>query len=327
MLAKKFCFIAWLTFMSFLTYSQAVDNMASFRMMQTDKYMRLHYENDYFSKSDRYYTQGVHHEFVSPLFGRYLWNRFLLGTRTGTRLYGIGLEHNAYTPASIESHDILIGDRPFAADFFVKFFSMRNDGFKQKRITSALALGVLGPAASGEEIQYGIHKLIGDTEPQGWEHQIRNTLLLTYDAGIEKNIVHIKDNFLLNGFGNARIGTVNDKLSVGIVLMAGKIHSTTASVFSRIASAGKNRFNFHVYAQPIVNAVFFDATMQGGLFQENPYTLPPGQIQRFTIQGNYGLVIQFRSIYLEYFQSVISKEFEAGSMHKWGGVRIGVNVK
>jgi lipid A 3-O-deacylase len=49
------------------------------------------------------------------------------------------------------------------------------------------------------------------------------------------------------------------------------------------------------------------------------------QVNHFTFQGNAGLVIYIKSVYLEYFQSYITREFNSGSGHHWGGIRIGVN--
>jgi hypothetical protein len=39
-------------------------------------------------------------------------------------------------------------------------------------------LGVVGPAAFGEEIQKAVHELVNSPEPMGWENQLGNELLL-----------------------------------------------------------------------------------------------------------------------------------------------------
>lgn len=306
-----------------LAKGQAIDNTASFRAMSTDRYVRLHYENDYFSTTDIYYTQGMNLEVMAPSFNKFPLSKLLIAAKED-QLYGLALEHDAYTPTSISHSEILYGDRPFAAAFFLKSFAISSNREKHLRITSNLSLGVIGQASGAQWIQKTIHHWIGDTNPQGWNNQIQNDLVLNYEVGVEKNLLHAKNYFLINGFVNGRAGTLSDKLSTGTVLMIGKLNPVVTSIFAG-AKERKEKFNFHFYFQPLVSTVLYDATMQGGVFRKSPYTLSFDEVNHFTFQGNAGLVFYIQSVYLEYFQSYITKEFKSGSDHHWGGVRIGVN--
>ncbi len=309
--------------------AQAIDNMASFRLMTGEKYIRFYYENDYFTATDFYYTQGINVEMVDPSFRRFPLTKILVAPRNGTRQFGISVEHNGYTPTSIESNEILYGDRPFAAALMLKTFSMTGDSTRHQRITSSLSLGVIGPAAGGYEMQKSIHSWINGTEPLGWQYQIENGLVINYELGVEKNLLRAGKGFLMNGFVNARAGSLNTKVSSGLVLMAGRLNSSITSIFSKEKRrhSQKERVGFHVYLQPMINAIGYDATLQGGLFNHSsPYTISSDQIERFTLQASYGAVFQYRRVYLEYFKTIISKEFETGLYHRWGGIRIGVKL-
>ena len=319
----------WLCLACLALYCQAIDNMASFRMMNADRYIRLHYENDYFTATDYYYTQGIHLEVVDPSYKKFPLMRLLVKQKEGTNQFGISLEHNGYTPTSIEHNEILYGDHPFAAALMLKTFSMSNHEERHYRITSSLTLGVIGPAAGGYGMQKAIHQWINATVPLGWQNQIQNDVIVNYELGAEKNLLQASDIFLLNGFANARIGTLNTKLSSGVVLMLGRMNSKIASVFGRTETMGMStkKLRFHAYLQPMLNAVAYDATLQGGLFNRgSPYTLSSNEISHVTFQANYGVVATFNSIYLEYFKTAISKEFEAGLDHRWGGIRIGLKL-
>jgi len=319
LLALSFAFIPY------LISAQVIDNTASFRMVDVDRYIRIHYENDYFSGTDEYYTQGVNVEWMAPAFKKNPLNHILILPKAGTHQYGIAVEHNAFTPTSINFNVILYGDRPFAASAVAKAFAVSNHATSRYRITSALSLGFIGKAAGAFEIQRAIHRWIGDTDPKGWQYQVRNDIVINYEAGIEKNIIHSK-HFLTNYLTTARLGTLNTKFSAGGTFMLGNLNSAIASVFSGAESAPKQKFTFHLYAQPVINAVVYDATLQGGLVlsRNSPYTLSSKEIERITLQGNAGLVFNIGATYLEYFQSVISKEFETGHTHYWGGVRVGI---
>ncbi len=329
MLRKTLFLTFWLYLTCVVVYSQAIDNMASFRMMNADRYIRLHYENDYFTATDYYYTQGINLEVVNPSYKKFPLMRLLVRQKKGTNQYGISIEHNGYTPTSIEHNEILYGDRPFSAALMLKTFSMSNNAERHCRITSSLTLGVIGPAAGGYGMQKTIHKWINGTVPLGWQNQIQNDVIVNYELGAEKNLLHSNDIFLLNGFSNARIGTLNTKLSSGVVLMLGRFNSKIASVFASTETAGTStkKLRFHAYLQPMINVVVYDATLQGGLFNhDSPYTFSSSEISHVTFQANYGVVATFNSIYLEYFKTFISKEFEIGLDHRWGGIRVGVKL-
>jgi hypothetical protein len=109
--------------------------------------------------------------------------------------------------------------------------------------------------------------------------------------------------------------------------MLGRLNPTTMSVFGKnYQKSNIRKAYFHLYAQPMINAVGYDATLQGGLIfnTDSPYTLSAQEIERLTFQFNYGAVLSFRSLYLEYFQTFLTREFETGLQHRWGGIRIGV---
>ena len=315
-----------------LASGQAIDNMASFRMIDAKKYIRFHYENDYFTATDYYYTQGMNLEVVDPSYHKFPLSKLLIVSNSGKNQYGISLEHNGYTPTSIESNTILYGDRPFAAALMLKTFAMSCDSLSRFRVTSSLSLGVIGPAAKGYQMQKTIHGWINATEPLGWQYQIQNDAIVNYEVGIEQSFVQFRRNtILINGFANGRLGTLNTKLSTGFVIMFGDLNSAIRSVFIRSSRLDpliqKKKVSVRFYGQPMINLVGYDATLQGGLFNKSsPYTISAGEIERITFQANYGLVIEFHALYIEYFKTIISKEFETGLYHRWGGIRIGVKL-
>jgi lipid A 3-O-deacylase len=306
-------------------YSQAVDNLASFRMQDADRYVRLHYENDFFSGTDLYYTQGINLEVVHPGLQKFPLSKILLSPAQGVTKYGLALEHNGYTPSSITHDNILYGDRPFAADFFLKSFAFSSLPEKRTRITSSASIGIIGAAAGGYGMQKTIHHWLNGTVPHGWENQIKNDIIINYEAGIEKNILSAGHSFLINGQATARAGTLNDKLTGGFVLMAGLLNNAITAAFAGDSKQKKRNFNFDAFIQPQANIVFYDATLQGGAFnRRSPYTLSYSSVEHLTFQATYGVVMNFHAISVEYFQTYLTKEFSTGTAHRWGGLRIAV---
>jgi lipid A 3-O-deacylase len=323
----RLLWMAAVCFGPFAAIAQAIDNTVSFRDMNADYSVRLTYENDYFTSTDYYYTQGINVEIIHPRFQQFFLSKVLFAPAAGKRRYGIAIEHNGYTPTSINHPDILYGDRPFAATLLFKTFSTSNVSSRHLRIASSLTLGVLGPAAGGREMQTTIHRWIKDDAPLGWQYQIQNDVVVNYETGFEKALVQAGRHFMMNGLGRVRAGTLSNQLSSGLVILVGKLSSAIVSTFAWTARspAPRSRPELYFYAQPMLNMVAYDATLQGGLFnRSSPYTLSSREIEHVTVQGNYGLVFQYHGLYLEYFQSILSKEFKTGLIHRWGGIRIGM---
>ena len=299
------------------SYAQLIDNTASYRTINADRYFRLHYENDYFSESDFYYTQGINLEYVNPAIRKFPLSRLLIRTTKKTK-YGISLEHLGYTPTSIKHPEILTGDRPFAATVFLKTFAIVNDSARGYRIVSALSTGVIGAAAGGYEMQAAIHRWIHDTHPQGWNNQIQNDIVLNYQLDYEQKILPYMKYLSTTAKGGAHVGTLSDKIYGSISFMTG-LFDNPFQYFSR----QHRLFQVYIYEEPMINAVGYDASLQGGLFnRSSPYTISQGDVTRFVFQNNMGFVLKIRRFNMEYFQTFITKEFYTGTSHHWGGIRI-----
>ncbi len=301
-----------------------IDNTASFRVVDGDRFVRLHYENDFFTNDDKYYSQGISAEFVHPIFNDFFLHKILVSGKE-LRQNGIAFEHNGFTPTTINSDSILYGDRPYAATLTARVFSISYHPGLKARISSSFSFGVIGPSAGGKAMQSTIHQWIDDDQPKGWQHQIQNDIVLNYNVGLERNLLQAPDRLMLNGLVAGQLGTLNTKLSTGLVLVVGKLNARLTSVFGKQSRyPGERKFSFHGYCQPLVNLIGYDATLQGGMFnKESPYTIAAADMNRLTFQANLGLVMQAGPIYAEFFLTFLTQEFRTGLSHTWGGLRIG----
>ena len=301
-----------------VSVAQVVDNLSSFKNMG-NSYIRFHYDNDYFTKTDEFYTQGISLEYANPSIKKFPITKILYRPKESDIKYGISIDHYAYTPTSIRSDDILYGDRPFCANLSLKIFSIATNSVKQQRIATTFITGLMGPGAGGREMQTSIHRWLKNVQPHGWQYQIKNDLILDYQINYEKKLWGYKNAFLLNATGEGRIGTHNDNLKAGFNFMVCNFNNP-------YKPAGTDKkFWYYLYGQFRGGLVGYDATLQGGLFnRQSPYTISAGDITRVTLQGDYGIVVSFGKMYLEYCQSILTTEFSTGTYHRWGGVRIGV---
>jgi lipid A 3-O-deacylase len=235
--------------------------------------------------------------------------------------HGLAFEHLGFTPTSISSSAVLVGDRPFASCLMAKIFTVAQHPSKQNRIASTLSLGVIGPMAGGKEFQSAIHRWINDDKPLGWQHQIRNDLVLNVDVALDQS-VYTGKHFMIAAKGICRAGTLNTKVELGSMLMAGWYENPWS-----ITPGDPKKFRVYLYANPSVAVIGYDATLQGGIFnRHSSYTISASDISRIVFQNHAAIVFKINRIYLEYFQCFITKEFATGTIHHWGGIRIGVGL-
>ncbi len=298
-------------------FAQRIENASSYRNIGSERYFRLNYENDFFAMSDEYYTQGVNVEVVAPAFREFPITKLLYQNKHLPMRAGIAIEHQGFTPSNILTGEVLQGDRPYSSSLMLKTFSIISNPYTNHRIVTQLSLGVIGPWAMGKEIQVALHEKINpDKVPIGWKNQVHNDVIVNYQVDYEQG-VFVKRNLIVSAKGGARAGTYNTRLSSSITTMAGLLDNPFKFVNNR-----EKNFQVYLYAEPQVHLIVYDATLQGGLFNDrNPYTLDRDEISRLVFQQNAGLVIKVKGFALEYSQTLMTKEFKTGTTHSWGSIR------
>ncbi|AEH02192.1 lipid A deacylase LpxR family protein [Lacinutrix sp. 5H-3-7-4] len=298
--------------------AQKIDNLVSFRDIDNTSYFRFNYENDYFANGDENYTQGYNFELFLKSLKKNPINFLFFKPNNSTKKYGLSLEHIGFTPDDYVSENIQFGDRPFASAIMLKSMIITINTTKKIRLISSFNLGIIGPAAFGEDMQVGIHKWTGNKIPKGWKNQIKNDIVVNYEIGLEKQIVTVAPVFSLQAQSKIKAGTLFTNASFGLSATFGIIDKP----FSIKNSAKK--FNFYGFLQSIGTAVVYDATLQSGMFNNSStYTISSGEVKRLTGQYAYGFILKTRTLFFEYSRYFITKEFNSGSSAKWGGIKIG----
>lgn len=302
---------------SLQVHAQLMNNAVSYRSISHTNYVRHSYDNDFFTATDKYYTQGINMEVVTPGFSKLPARYILFHPANSTVQYGLALQHNAYTPTSITDANIRYGDRPYAAALMLQPFTISTNEAQRQRITSMLSLGVTGQIAGGQWMQETIHRNLRNVMPQGWQYQVANGPLINYRIFYEKSLLHINNIMELSGTALADAGTLQTKAGIGANIMLGYFESA-------YKAERKRRFAAYIYAHAQAYAIGYDATLQGNMFRNNIYTVSSSSITRLTGENKLGFVLRYGGIYLEYYQAQLTKEFTTGNPHSWGGVLLGV---
>ncbi len=300
--------------------AQPIDNTSVYRNLQNKSYFRFYYDNDFFTATDDYYSQGINLEYVSPHLANFPLNKLLIKLKNHPVTYGVALEHLAYTPTSIRHLEIIYGDRPFASCLYFKAFAVTGDTIKKFRISSTINIGIIGNLAGGEWMQKTIHRNLNNIEPLGWEHQIKNDVVINYNFTYEKLLTSYKNNLSVSSISTIAAGTLFNNAGSGFCLMAGYF---TNPFLTENTFAKNSQLKF--YNKSLINFIGYDATLQGGFFNSSsPYIIKGKDLTRITFSSEAGINYQYKKIYLEYFQEILTKEFRTGTYHRWGGIRVGL---
>jgi lipid A 3-O-deacylase len=300
-------------------YGQRVDNESAVKRVHTDGYWRIFYDNDFIGWTDYYYTQGLNVELVKPSLMKNPVNKLFFRLAKWKSKYGLALDHWGLTPFSIMADSILYGDRPYCGIISLNSFRISIDQNRKRQLTTSFTIGLTGPIAGGQPLQTAVHKWMDDPLPQGWKYQLRTDLILNYKIGLEKNLLST-DFFLFNGNAEVRAGTLHNKLSGGFNFMLGKLNNP-------FLVQPNSNWQVYAYGSSLASVIAFDATLQGGLFNDtHPYTLSAQDVKRITLQNRVGLVLNYKKIYVELAQTFLSKEFEKGLRHRWGSASFGLTL-
>jgi hypothetical protein len=150
--------------------------------------LTLQIDNDVFAGSDQNYTSGFRIAYAAPMGPSHPLESTAraLPLMGGPMRVSYSLGQQLYTPRDISVSQPILTDEPYAGYLYVGI------GFESEPprehaprilISVELQLGVVGPAALGEQTQQAAHKIFNSDEANGWDNQLKNepAINLFYD--------------------------------------------------------------------------------------------------------------------------------------------------
>jgi lipid A 3-O-deacylase len=287
---------------------------------KTDSYFRFIYDNDFFSATDRYYSQGVLPELILPVLRKGVLPKILIPiSQNAKNYYGAGIEQDCYTPRSIRYDTLNTLERPYCGLAYFRRFLYSMDEVKKRKLSTEIQIGIIGPNAKLEETQKGIHKALVNIQPLGWENQVSQDLLLNYCGVFEQGVISRKY-FQMVAFAEGRAGTIYDDAGAGLYLRAGIMQSYFKNL--GVEKNSKKKFQFYLTARGRVREVFYNGALQGGPFTTSIHTIAAKNITREVYFASFSAVFAYKRLYLEYLKAYTTKEFVWGLDHGWGRCNI-----
>jgi lipid A 3-O-deacylase len=224
-----------------------------------------------------------------------------------------------YTPKDWTRSDLIEDDRPYAAIVMARFgYNIRQD---QSLRTTQLRVGVTGPIALGKQVQNAVHDAIGEDRFAGWDHQLRNELLLgVLHERLRKQPARALGLGTLQwdaiGHAGGTVGNAFSHLNTGGEIRLGwNLPDDFGSTPLRPAgentaprrTAHDRRLSAHVFLTTDLRWVIRDITLDGNTFKSSH------RVDRKSFVGDvgYGVVVirgRWKFAFARYFRS---REFES----------------
>lgn len=255
----------------------------------------LYVENDYFTGTDRNYTNGVKLSWMTADlsdWGQRGWRQHLLESlpfinATGTQKnLGFSLGQNIYTPKDSTRRVPDPMDRPYAGWTYLE------GSFVSKSSTRAdivsVQVGLFGPSSLAEQTQKTFHRVIDDDLPQGWDHQLRDevgvNLIYEQRRRLVTRAFSDRVGFDVIPHGGVCLGTVQSYVNLGATLRMGlNLPSDFGVSLARGGAIGASPVNdldprvalnrdvsLFLFAAADGRAVARDATLDGNLWKDSP---------------------------------------------------------
>jgi len=286
-------FSIWLLCLTVFLPLQAHAERGAARSMGT---VTFYMENDLFYNTDREYTHGTKLSWVSPDLTDYRDHPFIPAwicpfierlpfvNRPGYwRSVSLSLGQSIYTPDDIERSDLIRDDRPYAGVTTLAVGFHGKDKFRMD--TLEFDVGIVGRHSYAEDIQQAVHARVDATDPQGWEHQLRDEPILNvffeskwrllrrgYQGGVGSDFIPHIGGGVGNVFTGANVGgelrfgwNLPNDFGTYIIRPGSESNVPVDSADPRPARRG----GVHLFLAFEGNAVAYNVLLDGNTFQNS----------------------------------------------------------
>ncbi len=239
-------------------------------------------DNDLFVGEDSGYTNGLYialydikNNDVNPspswMLKPLLWSLPKGKILESIHSYTIG--QTIMTPEDISLEEPGPNDMPYAGLLTLNntFLSI-NENYADKIST---IIGILGPLSGAEQTQKSIHKMIGATEPKGWDSQLENEIVIEFSrARAYRTWKSDFENWDIISTGEIRLGTLSSSINAGAMLRFGKNleHSYASVLYASTRTMNPISIgaeNWNIYIGLTAEYTFNQIFTNGNTFQDS----------------------------------------------------------
>ena len=320
---KTYIFIV-MTFVFLAGHSQYEEGTVAFNIPDNSNFSSLAlltWENDFWLRTDYYFTNGVALELVGNRYAIKRLTNFLHSPLTlNNKSYSISIRQNMYTPEKMYAPDIQLTDRPYAGYLTVEYKVISENS--NRRFSSSLMVGVLGKHSLAGATQDFVHSMDHLERPEGWQYQVNDAPVINLSYTHEHKFLsspYFDARYTLIG----RLGSLYTDASASLCFRVGKRHSGFDLIY---LNTPPGDFEFYFFGQAGAKLSYYNATLQGSILLYTPSNHYFTNDQREMLVSNLsgGFVFGYNRYRLRVSLTAISPEFIGGKTHSWGEITLGI---
>ena len=289
-------------------------------------HVKLYMENDLISQEDSQYTGGSKLDVIYKIDNPdSLYNLLNAGDSKVYYFRSFAIASQIYTPSDLTKKEPIYNDWSYAGWTYVE--SGIHKSSRDTLNSLILKVGIVGPAAQGEEIQTAIHRWTGSEIPQGWDNQLYNEPGINLGYIYKKRYEHIIHNsFTISLVPSASfdLGNISTQASLGMFVRLGHhiskdfgISTITMGGESGIPSYDAQKSNLHhtwgwsLNVAARGSAVARDIFVEGNTFKKSIVT---HERENFVGYIGAGFSLRYKSWNVDFMQ--IHNTPRAKDIHK-----------
>ncbi len=293
----------------------------------------LYFENDIFAATDHQYTSGVEFDLIYHVENpsSKIYNLLFLDYGKIDTYVNFSVANQIFTPRDINETELIVDDRPYAGWTF--FEAGIHKSSKDHLRSMYLQIGIVGPAAKGEEIQNAIHDITDSNPAMGWDNQLDNELGINFRyvhkwRFVPPDIIGMESAFIpyLEGdFGNISIqGTAGVAMRFGWNIPKDYGVSTVDTggedgipVYDEFSAMREQSWSFSFNLSGALSGVVRDIFLDGNTFKESHSV----EKEPFVGYLGFGFSARYANFMLEFIQMKNTRKFKfEKDMHSVGTV-------
>ena len=267
------------------------------------------FEDDVDFKQDNDYTFGSEIGF--------LFTFPYIDSERQTHFLSFSYVWQMYNPKNFHDYELIEEDRPYAGYQYLKTALHRRE--ESQLQTLSLQFGFIGPSTKMEQIQNGFHELIGAPLVNGWQHQLKDEMILQLNYSYRKYFEIDQKNAFLPDIG-FELGNASTKVYAMILYRFGNdtkndfgttgIDNTSYYKIPRtIEKIKKWRYDFQLSCK--TNFIARNIFLDGNTFKDSHKV----EKRSFVIEIGYGLNLGYKNWSFGYLRKHLTQEFETQNRH------------
>lgn len=296
----------------------------------------LVFENDIFSNTDQYYTNGIRLSWLSPPDRTPDWalhtaRMFPLSLKGATVRTSYAIGQDIYTPKNIGMQNPPSDDRPYAGWLYGALGLTAETGPRLDQLE--LTVGVIGPDSFAKQTQDVMHNLVHTNKAHGWGTQLNNEpgVILTYRRCwrglVSESIFGVP--FDLTPHAGGALGNVFTYADAGFMLRYGKnlpFDYGPPGTQPNVPGSGffipQNDFSWYLFAGFDGRAVARNIFLDGNTFRDSR------SVAKNPLVGDlqFGIAIIWGRLRLGYTHVLRTREFktQVGRVEGFGVLSLSV---